>query len=138
MNRVMLFHHSLTRPLASNVNVAIVRIAHETVSPTFQLPVEFVEHEVAEQGRKWSSLRSPFHAWTDQPVFHRPGFQECPDELQQPLVPDAFDNLTHQLILVDSIEEFLQIQIHHDAVTCSDILLRLHHSLMGLSFRPEP
>ncbi len=44
-------HHPLTRPFATNVNVAIVRVSNKTMSPALQFPVEFVEHEVAEQGR---------------------------------------------------------------------------------------
>src|ERR1019366_4651825 len=40
-------HHPLTRPLAANVDVAVVRVTNETMSPALQLPVEFVEHEVA-------------------------------------------------------------------------------------------
>jgi hypothetical protein len=43
------------------------------MTPALQLPVEFVEHEVTEQWRKWSPLRSPFHARADQPVLHHPG-----------------------------------------------------------------
>src|SRR3974390_545927 len=39
-------HHPLTRALAANVNITIVRIANKTVSPALQLAVEFVEHEV--------------------------------------------------------------------------------------------
>ena len=74
------------------------------MTPALQLPVEFVEHEVAEQWRKWTSLRSPFHARADQPVSHHPGIQECPDEFQQPLVPDPFGDLTHQFVVIDSIE----------------------------------
>src|SRR6202050_117279 len=37
-------------------------------------------------GSQWTSLRSPLHARADQPVFHHPGIQECPDELQQPFI----------------------------------------------------
>ena len=36
---------------------------------------------VAEQGRKWTSLRSSFHTGTDQAVLHHSGVQERPDEL---------------------------------------------------------
>src|SRR2546428_589748 len=74
-------HHPLTRPFATNVNVAIVRVSNKTMSPALQFPVEFVEHEVAEQGRKWTSLRSSFHTGTDQTVLHHSGVQERPDEL---------------------------------------------------------
>src|ERR1035438_10192716 len=89
-----------------------------------QLPVEFVEHEIAEQWRKWTSLRSPFHAWADQPVLHHPSIQECPNEFQQPLVLDPFGDLTHQFVVIDSIEKFLQIKINAPAVAFGDILLR--------------
>src|SRR5713226_894390 len=73
-------HHPLPRPLAANVDVTVIRITNEAMTPALQLPIEFVEHEVAEQWRKRTSLRSPFHARTDQPVLHYPGIQECPDE----------------------------------------------------------
>src|SRR5439155_6205462 len=121
----------------ANVDIAIVRISNESVPPALQLPVEFVEYEVASQWRKWSPLRGPFHAWTDQPVYHHPRVQERPDEFQQPFVSDPFGNLTHQFVMVDSIEEFLQIQIHHPAVTFSDILLRFCHCLMCRPPQPK-
>src|SRR5262249_13839660 len=82
-------HHPLTRSFAANVDVAVVRVSNKPVSPALQLPVEFVEHEVAEQGRKWASLRSPFHTGTDQPVLHDSSIQECSDEPQQPFVPNS-------------------------------------------------
>ena len=95
------------------------------------------EHEIAEQWRKWTTLRSPFHAGADQPVLHHPSIQECPDELQQPLVLDPFGDLAHQFVVVDSIEKFLQIKINAPAVTFGDILLRLDHCLMSRPSRPK-
>src|SRR5215510_3203755 len=58
-------HHPLPRPLAPHVDIAIVGIANKAVSPPLQLPVEFVEHEIAEQWRKRAPLRGTFHARTD-------------------------------------------------------------------------
>jgi hypothetical protein len=49
---------------------------------------------------------------------------------RQPLVSDSFGDLSHQFVVLNSIEEFLQIEIHHPAVACSHILLRLLHGLM--------
>jgi hypothetical protein len=57
-------------------------------------------------GREWASLGSPFHAWTDQPVLHHPGIQECPNEFSQPFVLDSLDDLTHQPVVIDPIEKF--------------------------------
>src|SRR5262249_25256208 len=131
-------HHPLPRPLAANVDITVVRVSNEAMASALQSPVEFIEHEVAEQWRKWASLRSPFHARADQPTLHHPGIQECPDEFQQPLVLDPFGDLTHQFVVVDSIEKFLQIKIHAPAVAFGDILLRLCHRLMSRPSRPEP
>ena len=55
------------------------------------------------------------------PFSITPAFQECPDELQQPLVRDPFGDLPHPLVVIDPIEEFLQIEIHAPAVALSDI-----------------
>src|SRR5260370_3757832 len=74
----------------------------------------------------------------DQPVLHHPGIQERPNEFQQPLVLDPFGDLTHQFVVRDSIEEFLQIKIHAPAAAFGDIRLRLCHRLMSRPSRPEP
>ena len=47
-------------------------------------------------------------------------------------------DLPHQFVVANSIEEFLQIKIHHPGVACGHILLRLRHRLMGRPSRPEP
>src|SRR5450631_721637 len=88
-------------------------------------------HEVTQQRRKRTALRRPFHTRAHQPVLHHPGIQECPDEFQQPLVSYSFGDLPHQFVVIDSIEEFLQIEINAPAVTFGDVLLRLCHRLLG-------
>ena len=40
-------HHPLTRPLAANVDITVIRISNEAMSTALQLSVEFVEHEIA-------------------------------------------------------------------------------------------
>ena len=44
----------------------------------------------------------------------------------------------HQFVVIDSIEEFLQIEINHPAVALGDIVLRLSHRLMRRPPRSEP
>src|SRR5882724_1827322 len=39
-------HHPLSRPLAADIDVAVVRIPHEAMLAPFELAVEFVEHDV--------------------------------------------------------------------------------------------
>src|SRR5262249_36751814 len=130
-------HHPLARSFAPNVDVAVVGVANESMPTTLQLAIEFVKHDVAEQGRKRASLRSPFHTGTDQSVFHHPRVWDRPDESKQPLVSDPFSDLSHQFVVMDSIEKFFQIKIHNPAVTRSDILLRLRHGLMSRPIWPE-
>src|ERR1700733_15472799 len=77
-------------------------------------------------------------ARTDQSVLHRPCIKKSPDELQQPLVLDAFGDLAHQFVMIDSIEEFFQIEINHPAVALRNIPLRLCHGVMRRPTRPEP
>jgi integrase len=74
----------------------------------------------------------------DQSVLHHTGIQECPDKLQQPLVFDAFRDLAHQLVMIDSIEELFQIEINHPSVALRDLLLRLRHGVMRRSTRSKP
>src|SRR5437879_7419151 len=45
-------HHPLPCPLAAYVDVTVVRIPHETVAASLQLPVQVVQHEVTQQWRK--------------------------------------------------------------------------------------
>src|SRR6478752_1757222 len=52
----------------------------------------------------------------DQPVLHHPSIQEFPDEFQQTLVRDPLGDVTHQFVVRNSIEEFLQIEINAPAV----------------------
>src|SRR4029077_19082863 len=69
-------HDSLPRTLARYVDIAIIRVAHETVLASLQLPVEFVEHEVRQQWRQRPSLRSAFLHRTHHPVLHHPRLQK--------------------------------------------------------------
>ena len=50
-------HDPFPRPAAANIDVAVVGIAAEAVTPSRQFLVEIVEHEVAQQGRKRTALR---------------------------------------------------------------------------------
>src|SRR5207302_5966075 len=55
-----------------------------------------------------------------------------------PLVLDPFGNLAHQFVVIDSIEEFFQIEIDHPSVALRNVLLRLSHGVMRRPTRSEP
>ncbi len=87
--------------------------------------VEVVEHDVAQQRRERASLRSPLFHRTDQTVFHHPGVEVCPDELEHAFVGLPRGDPRHQAVMIDSVEEFLQIDVNHEAVALGDVALRL-------------
>jgi site-specific DNA recombinase len=89
------------------------------------------------KGSNRTPLRSTFHARTEQPVFHHPRIQERPDEFQQPLVIDTLGDLSHQSVVIDSIEKLLQVEVNHPAIACSNIPLCLCYSLMSRSPRSK-
>src|SRR5581483_4761377 len=45
-------------------------------------------------------------------------------------VPNPLGDLPHQFVVIDSVEEFLQIEVYHPAVARRDVLLRPLHCLM--------
>src|SRR5215510_8614269 len=130
-------HDPLAGAATADVDVAVVGVAAEAVTPPFQFLVEIIEHEVAQKGRKRAALRRPFIHRTDQTVLHYPGVEKRPDELEYALVGNSFRDARHQNVVIDSVEKFLEIQVDHDVVAFGDIPLRLGHRLMGRTSRTE-
>src|SRR5689334_8455666 len=61
-------HHPLASAPAAYVNVRIVGITHETMTPPCQLLVELVEQDVRQQRRERAALRRPFLPSTGDPA----------------------------------------------------------------------
>src|SRR5215475_1427417 len=62
-------HDPLAGAATANVDVAVVGVAAEVVTPPFQFLIELIEHEVAQKRRKWAALRRPFIYRTNQTVL---------------------------------------------------------------------
>src|SRR5262244_3959224 len=106
----------------ANIDVAVVGVAAEAETPSGQLLVELVEHEIAQEGRERTALRGPLVHRTDQAVLHHPGFEKGPDELKHAFVRHPYGDARHQAIVIDSVEKFFEIEIDHDAVALGDVL----------------
>ena len=130
-------HHPMTRSFAAHVDVAIVGVAHERQAPLFQFPVQLVEDEVGEQGRKRAALRSTLFRRPYQAVLQNPGVEKRPDQLEQPLVGHPLGDARHQTIVVDPVEKLLQVDIHDPAVALGDNLLGPGDGLVGVALRAE-
>ena len=84
-----------------------------------------------------TALWRAFVGGTHQPVFHHTGGEKRPDEFQQSRVGDTLGHTSHQQVMVHSIKEFLQIDVHHPLITLGDVGLCLRHRLMRRTSRPK-
>src|SRR5947209_1086477 len=131
-------HDALPGLLTANIYIAVVRIPHEAVSTSLQLSVQLIQYQIGQQRRQRPALRCALLAHTHQPVFHHSRFQIRPDQAQHLLIRYPLAQGTHQPIVVDSVKELFQVQIHHPSVPLPQVLLGLGHGLMGRPFRSEP
>jgi hypothetical protein len=129
-------HDALPRAFAADIDSSVVGVAHEAVPAPLELPVEVVEHDVAEQRRERRALRGPLLRRLHQPAGHDAHFQVGPDQLEHPLVMHPSGNPGHQGVVLNSIEERVQIKIDapHRAI-CDEAACPLDR-LVGRAPRP--
>src|SRR5207302_6743129 len=60
---------------AADVDVTVIRVPHEPMAATLKLAIQFIQHEIREQWREWTSLRGPFPSLLDQPAIVNYGGQ---------------------------------------------------------------
>jgi site-specific DNA recombinase len=89
------------------------------------------------KGSERTALRRSLIHRTHQSILHHSGLQKRSDQLEHSLVGHALGHRRYQTVVIDSIEKFLQIEIHHPAVPFGDILLRLVHRLLRTAPRSE-
>jgi len=124
--------------LAANVDIAVVRVATEPVTPAFQLPIQFGQEDIGEQGRERAALRRPFSSRADHAAFEHTGLQVTPDQRQYPAVGNATSQQAHQHIMIDPVKELRQIHVNHPAVAVTDMLLHRLNRPMGTSTGAKP
>ena len=73
----------------------------------------------------------------DQAVFHHPGIEKRPDELEHAFIGYPYGDSCHQPIVIDPVEKLFEIDVNHGAVALGHKALRLGHRLMGGASRPE-
>src|SRR5690349_18144779 len=86
------------------VDVTVIRVPHETVAATLKLAIQFIQHEVREQGREWTALRCPLPGFFEQPAIKHTGPQVSPDEPQNPPVRDPRRHRGHQPVVIDPVK----------------------------------
>src|SRR3954451_2338332 len=89
---------------ATNVDVAIICVAHEPVATTLKFAIQLVQHEVRKQGRERTALRDSLPTCLEEPVVEHAHRQVGPDEPEQPPIRDARRHRGDQPVVVDPVE----------------------------------
>jgi len=79
-------HDPFARLAAANVNVAVVRIAHEAMAPAFQFLIHLIEQHIGQKRRQRPALRRAHHPLLDHAMVHDAAVQIGPDQADNPLV----------------------------------------------------
>src|SRR5260370_41609587 len=82
-------HHPPAGRLAAHVDVAVVCVTHETVAATFKLAIQFIQHEIREQGRERAALRGAPATCLEWPATKHAGGEGAPDATEHPTVGHA-------------------------------------------------
>ncbi len=99
--------------------------------------VPIVGNYLMRSGSEWPALRRPLRALLDQPVTHHPRFQEPSDQFEHSYIADLPCHPCHEHVVIDPIEELLQIDVHHPALSLTDVALCFAHRLMRPATRTE-
>src|SRR5258708_3581301 len=100
-----------------------VQMPKDRVPSVFELCIELVQDDIAEQRGKWTSLRNSLLRPHQHAVrHHHLGLEHPTDENEQSTVLDALPEPRHEPLVRNSIEEFLQIEIHHPFISFCQML----------------
>src|SRR3990172_6122291 len=130
-------HHPFPGRLRLHVDVTVVGIPAEAVTPPFQLLVQIVQQDVGEQRRQRAALRGPFFPGLRDSLDHHPGGEIPPEQPKETLVSDPSCHPCHQHVMVHTVEELLQIHIHHKAIARFHVGLGRHDRVVAPSPRTE-
>jgi len=99
-----IFHDPSASLFAAHVDVAIIRVTHESVATAFKLTIQLIQHEIREQGRERATLRGPFPTVLEYPVIEHTGCQKAPNESEQSPICNSRRHRSHQTIMVHPVK----------------------------------
>src|SRR5271154_2778309 len=115
-------HDAPPGALAAHENIAIIGVANEPQAPPRQFAVQFVEHDVGKQWRERTPLRRSFLDYDLRPIWHHPRrLQHQANQGDYPQVRHAFREPGQQSLMMNSVEEFGQVQINHRSIAVLQI-----------------
>src|SRR5712691_101958 len=118
----------------------IVCITHQlTKVPTLAFPqqIENVQVDVGEQRRDDTALGATQFRALPPAVHQHPRLQPLSQEFQYPAIRYALFHEQHQLFVVDGVEEFLDVDLHHVSASASTQEADRFQRVGGALLRPE-
>src|SRR5271163_4695775 len=132
-------HDAPPGALAAHEDVAIIGVANEPQAPPRQFAVQFVEHDVGKQWRERTPLRRSFLDYDLRPVRHdHRRLQHQADQGEYPRVRHAFREPGQQALMVNSVEEFGQVQINNRSIAVLEISRCFGDGGMSAALGAEP
>src|SRR5215813_5781805 len=100
-------HPPFPRPLTLDVEVRVIRVAHEAMPTFLYLSVKLIEEQIGQQRGERAALRRPFVNRADQSLCEHARFHIPPDEGEESLVLAPLLHLTPQLVVLDPVKKLL-------------------------------
>src|SRR5271170_633536 len=98
------------------------RAQRKPQAPPRQFAVQFVEHDVGKQWRERTPLRRSFLDYDLRPIWHHHRrLQHQANQGEYPQVRHAFREPGQQSLMMNSVEEFGQVQINHRSIAVLQI-----------------
>ena len=124
---------------AANEHVTVVGIAHEPMAPPRQLLVQLVEDDIGQERRQRTALRGSFLDDDPRAVRHHDRrLQHQAHQRDHPTIHHPLTNAAEEALMMDSIEELGQIEIHNRLVAGLKVLFRLGDGRVRTALGTEP
>src|SRR3989338_5220367 len=123
--------------MGAHVDVAVVGVADKLVPTTFKLTVELVEHEIRQEWRERAALRYAVFTRCHETIEQYSCRKVLPDEFPNGFVLHSLHDKTHEDVMVDPVEEFLQIDVDDHLVSALDVPLHFLDRAVRTSLRTE-
>ena len=132
-------HDPYPGSLAAHENICVVGIADEAQAPPRQFLVQLVEDDVRQHRRERTALRGSFLDGDPCAVrHHHGGFQHPAHEVEDTSVGDPLAHPIQQALMMDPVEKFRQVQIHHRPIARFQIPGRFGDRRVGTTVGAEP
>ena len=130
-------HHSFSACLTTDRNDTIIGVTNIAKTTTDEFLIKFVQHDVAQQGRKVTALRSTFVCSFVDTIFHYTRFQILAYQTFGVRVTDDTTDIAHQLVLGNFVEELFQINVNYPFIAIIQVFKKFKNGLLAITTRTK-